>query len=85
MKKRNVRKEHWFNENYMYGGKQKLPSGNLQRIMILTVEYDTVNAGRNINRPLRIKQKRGRGKKQWKLTNFSLRRQSREYGKTSGM
>ena len=49
---------------------------------MMTVEYAIANAGRNINRSLRIKEKSGRGKKQWKLTNCSLRRQSREYGKT---
>jgi len=50
-----------------------------------TVEYAIANAGRNINRPLRIKEKSGRGNKQWKLTNCSLIRQSREYGNTSGI
>lgn len=52
---------------------------------MITVEYAIANAGRNINRPLRTKEKSGRGKKQWKLTNCSLRRQSREYGKTSAL
>ena len=50
---------------------------------MMTVEYAIANAGRNINRSLRIKEKSGRGKKQWKLTNCSLRRQPREYGKSS--
>jgi len=38
---------------------------------MMTVEYAIANAGRNINGPLRIKEKSGRGKKQWKLTNCS--------------
>jgi hypothetical protein len=53
--------------------------------MMITVEYAIANAGRNINRPVGIKEKSGRGKKQWKLTNCSLRRQPRECGRMSGI
>jgi hypothetical protein len=53
--------------------------------MMMTVEYVIANAGRNINRLWRIKEKCGRGRKQRKLTNYSLRRQSRGYGKLSGI
>jgi len=52
---------------------------------MMMTEYVIANAGRNINRPSRIKEKSGTAKKQWKLTNCSLRRQSREHGKTSGL
>jgi hypothetical protein len=45
----------------------KIALRKFKRIM-MTVEYAIANAGRNINRPLRIKEKSGRGKKQWKLT-----------------
>jgi hypothetical protein len=33
---------------------------------MMTVEYAILNAGRNTNRPLRIKEESDTGKKQWK-------------------
>jgi hypothetical protein len=56
----------------------KIALRKFKRTMMMTVEYAIANAGKNINRPLRITEKSGRGKKQWKLTNCSNSQENME-------